>query len=176
MCVRVVGCVVLSFLNLPTIIDVNSTPAEVQEAIFSTIFIALCAVAVVYPPALVTTVCEDIKLMLNELRTAGVGTGHGMIDHATDANITVIETWLCNLNRGQGPGFKLFEVVVSKHFVLTIASKVAAYGVIAVKALQKLQPQSTTADGIWDVSKNQLGIGMYQLNVTEHGVNIFGPN
>ena len=172
----VAGFVGSSFLNLPTIIDVNSTTAEAQEAVFSCIFMGLCAVAVVYPPALVTTVCDDIKLMLNELRTAGVGTGHGMIDYETDANITVIETWLCNLNRGQGPGFLLFGVVVSKRFVLTVASKVAGYMAIAVQALQKLQPQSAMVDTIVDATDNQLGIGMYQLNITEHGVAIIGPN
>lgn len=166
----------VSFLNLPTIIDVNSTPVEAQEAVFSCILMGFCAVAVVYPPALVTTVCDDIKLMLNELRTAGVGTGHGMIDRETDANITVVETWMCNLNRGQGPGFLLFGVVVSKRLLLTVASKVVGYVAIAVQALQKLQPQSTAVDGVVDAADNQLGIGMYQLNVTEHGVTITGPN
>lgn len=95
-------CVGLSFLSLPTLIDVNTTAVERQDATMSCIFLALCAVAVVYPPAKVTTVCEEMKLMLNDLRTAGVGTGHGMVDNATDADIAVIETWLCHLNKGQG--------------------------------------------------------------------------
>jgi hypothetical protein len=99
-------CVGLSFLSLPTLIDVNSTDAERQDATSSCIFMALCAVAVVYPPAKVTTACEDMKLMLNDLRTAGVGTGHGMIDQTTDADISVIETWLCNLNDGQGKALR----------------------------------------------------------------------
>ena len=98
-----------------------------------------------------------------------------MIDSATDADIATIETWLCNLNRGQGPGFVLFGVVVSKRFVLTVASKVAGYVVLAVKALQTLQPQSATASGVVDVAQNQLDIGTYQLNVTAHGVSISGP-
>ena len=164
------GFVGIAFLNLPTIIDVTSSPAEVQDATIGCIFAALCAVAVVYPPALVTTTCEDITLMLNELRTTGVGTGHGMIDHVTDANITVIESWLCKLNRGQGPGFLLFGAVVSKRFLLTLASKIAGYVVLAVQALQQLQPQSATADDI--AAENQLGIGTYLLNVTEHGIAI----
>ena len=127
---------------------------------------------VVYSPAKVTTVCEEISYSLNELRTAGVGTGKGVVHSDTDANICVIETWLSNLNRRQGPGFLLFGTVVSRRLVLTVASKVAGYVTVAVQALQQLQtPQSPVT-----VVDEQLGIGTYTMTVTGQGTSIVGPN
>ena len=74
-----------------------------------------------------------------------------------------------------GPGFLLFGTVVDKRLLLTLASKVAAYVVLAVQALQQLQqPQSAQAPDV--AAGNRLGIGTYVLNITEHGVTIVGPN
>jgi hypothetical protein len=74
-----------------------------------------------------------------------------------------------------GPGFLLFETVVNKRLLLTLASKVAAYVVLAVQALQQLQqPQSKQAQDV--APANRLGIGTYVLNITEHGVTIVGPS
>ena len=174
--VTVAICVVvfvgLAFLNLPTLVDVDASDAAHQEAVLSCVFCALSAVAIVYPPAKVTTECEDIKITLNELRTAGVGSGQGMIDSKTNLDIEVIETYLSKLNKGQGPGFLLAGTVVSKSLVITLASKVAGYVAGAVQALQKVQQPAGTTAAVDD----QLGIGTYTMTVTAQGTSIVGPN
>lgn len=168
----VTSFVALGFANLPTVVDVNSTSEDASYALQAAISCSVAAVIVVYSPAKVTTVCEEISYSLNELRTAGVGTGKGVVHSDTDANICVIETWLSNLNRRQGPGFLLFDTVVSRRLVLTVASKVAGYVTVAVQALQQLQtPQSPVT-----VVDEQLGIGTYTMTVTGQGTSIVGPN
>lgn len=170
--VSVVSCLVLAFVSLPTLIDVNSSPDDFSNALAIAISGSLSAVGLVYPPAMVTTVCEKISYGLNELRTAGVGTGKGMIHSDTDADICVIETWLSNLNRGQGPGFLLFGTVVSRRLLFTVASKVAGYVAVVVRALQEVQPQH----GPVAVVDDQLGIGVYTMTVSAQGTSIVGPN
>ena len=162
----------IGFLNLPTLVDVNATSESVSYALQFVISCPIAAVIIVYSPAKVTTVCEDISYALNELRTAGVGTGKGMVHSDTDANICVIESWLSKLNRRQGPGFLLFGTVVGRRLVLTVASKVAGYVAVAVQALQQLQtPHSPVT-----VVDEQLGIGTYTMTVTGQGTSIVGPN
>jgi hypothetical protein len=169
--VNVLSLVGIAFVSLPTLIDVNTPKKAYYEALASVIFAPLCACLIVYSPAKVTTVCEDIRYALNELRTAGVGTGEGMVHSDTDANICVIETWLSQLNRNQGPGFLLFGKVVNKRLVLTFASKVAGYVVVVVQALQQLQPQQGPVAAV----DEQLGIGTYTMTITAQGTTIVGP-
>lgn len=169
--VNVLSLVGIAFVSLTTLIDVNTPKQAYYEALGSVIFAPLCACLIVYSPAKVTTVCEDIRYALNELRTAGVGTGEGMVHSDTDANIRVIETWLSQLNRNQGPGFLLFGKVVNKRLVLTFASKVAGYVVVVVQALQQLQPQQGPVAAV----DEQLGIGTYTMTITAQGTTIVGP-
>eukprot|EP01043_Picozoa_sp_COSAG02_P008146 COSAG02_NODE_254_length_26937_cov_16.503950_25_plen_500_part_00 len=162
----------LAFASLPTLIDATASAESHAQALQTVILCPLCAVAIVYSPAKVTTVCEEISFALNELRTAGVGTGAGMVHSDTDANICVIETWLSNLNEKQGPGFVLFGTVVNKRLLLTVASKVAGYVTVAVQALQQLQAPQGPVGAVDD----QLGIGTYTMTVTGQGTSIVGPN
>eukprot|EP01047_Picozoa_sp_COSAG01_P013143 COSAG01_NODE_610_length_14860_cov_222.563647_2_plen_115_part_00 len=94
-----------------------------------------------YLPSTVTSRCNDVLTALNDLRTQGRGSGKGMVHQDLDADITVIETWMQNLNEGQGAGFTVATIVLSKSLLAQIASKLAVYGAVAVRLLSSLQSQ-----------------------------------
>ena len=101
-----------------------------------------------------------------------------MVDRVTNDHIVIIETFLSKLNKGQGPGFVLFGKVISKAVLITIASKIAAYGGLIIQALTSLQVDAihgavTDADSAAESAR--VLTGSYNLTVTNTSSTIGDP-
>jgi hypothetical protein len=102
-----------------------------------------------------------------------------MVDRVTNDHIAIVETFLSKLNKGQGPGFVLCGKVVSKAVLITIASKIAAYGGLVIQALTSLQVDAIHAGSATeaDPAAELAGLppGGYNLTVSNSSITIVDP-
>ena len=101
-----------------------------------------------------------------------------MVDRVTNDHIVIIETFLSKLNRGQGPGFVLFGRVVSKAVLITVASKIAAYGSLVIQALTSLQVDAIHSATVTDDLASELAgqpTGSYNMTGTNISISTSGP-
>ena len=129
----VVICLLQIASVLPPIIQ-GSVEAIVGAAVFS-----LMALLLLLPWALVTSRCREIMEALNSCRTLGAGTGLGMVDPAVDARISVVVTYLKELNAGRGVGVVILGQVFSRDALLLAAAKLLGYATIALPLLAQAQ-------------------------------------
>ena len=97
------------------------------------------AVLLLLPWAVVTSRCREIMDALNSCRTLGAGTGLGMVDPAVDARISVVVTYLKELNAGRGVGVVILGQVFSRDALLLAAAKLLGYATIALPLLAQAQ-------------------------------------
>lgn len=174
----VANLLLYSLLAVPDIIAPKE-PGDDVEALSNSCITFCLALMVVYPPSMVTTHCDAVRRELNELRTAGDGSGQGMVDRDTADAIHTIELWLGNLNEGQGPGFVMGGKVVSRAYLVAIGTKVATYAGLIIQFLSKLQ---TSLDEDVGAHRQQTGnlsnatvvlgnlpLGSYNLTATAEG-------
>jgi len=77
--------------------------------LFSTIPVQLAT-----GPATVSTSRDDLKESLNDIRLANP------LSVEVDERVSILERCLTNVNRGQGIGFKVFDIVITRKMLTKI--------------------------------------------------------
>ena len=133
---------------------------------------ACCSVLLtLIPLAMVSSRAQDTLTALNECRTIGIKSNEGIIDSdlKLSARIRVIEDYLQNLNKGQGPGAVLLEVVVDTKLLKAIAVTLWGSGAVAMSHVVELQARHAgeVADcELSDVQIETIKAAMFEANHT----------
>jgi hypothetical protein len=99
----------------------ENTPlyVRISNVIFITLFGAIPFI-LARQPAQVSTSCEDLLESLNAIRLANP------LSVEVDERVTILEKCLTNVNRGQGIGFKVFDIVISRKVLTRVFLQIFA--------------------------------------------------